>query len=77
MLATKLSFLIFSALLHQTIQLCQNTTDNRYNNKNPIELTNYYSTCSSFTKRTCCSPKNIDNLIKKFLFFLFRIRKNT
>ncbi len=47
---------------------CQNTTDFRYELRDPAEIVNYNSLCFEYSKRTCCSPNNLDALSKKYAF---------
>ena len=59
--------IVLLGLLSSTNQLCKNNTEIRYSLQVPSQITNYYSLCSEFTGRTCCSPKNIQALAKKYL----------
>jgi hypothetical protein len=57
------------AVAHQVIGKCVNHTDFKYELTVPSEITNYYSLCSEFSRRTCCSPNNFDLLTKKYFQF--------
>lgn len=57
--------LILVFLVWGSAQLCTNTTNNRYDYRVPVQIGGYDSVCSLFTKRTCCSPKNVLAVEKK------------
>ena len=62
-----LYFLILALLCTSAKSTCKNNTDIRYDLKAPVQMTNYYSVCSEYTGRTCCSPNNIQALVKKYM----------
>lgn len=67
--------IIVFILLHLAASKCHNSTDFKYDLKEPSDLLNYHSLCSEFARRTCCSQNNFEQIVKRYAIHTRRLTK--